>query len=161
MTHYTYDFVDRWMIPADKPVVEAALMDYEHWAEWWDGLEHVDHLTDSVGPGAKFLCTWRGAAWYKLHLEMTITNYQPGAEFGFDASGDLSGSGRFYYEAAGSRLTAIIIHWNVRTNKWWMNAFGWLLRPLFIRNHDRIMKAGETGLVRFIMQQGEIHGKEA
>lgn len=160
-----YDFIDRWTIPASQAVTEAAIMRYEHWADWWDGLERVENLSDGkVGAGAKFLCVWRGAAWYKLRLGMNITVYKPGHEFSFDASGDLKGSGRFHYETSSEHSTTIKIDWNVSTTKPWMNTFGWLLRPVFIRNHARIMSAGEKGLAEYVRRnahpKGALHGKQ-
>jgi hypothetical protein len=149
MSSHDYIFTDTWSINADQRSVWDALGEYQDWASWWGGLERVEMLDERIGVGSRFRCTWRGDAWYRLRLTLTITLYDDGKRIAFDSDGDLVGKGDFTLHGDAETVT-MLINWQVRTVKWWMNMFGPLLRPIFIRNHARIMKSGEKGLQQYM-----------
>ncbi|MDB5183583.1 MAG: hypothetical protein JWO07_264 [Candidatus Saccharibacteria bacterium] len=156
MSSHDYTFTDYWSIDSKQDFVWAALERYQDWSSWWGGLEKVEMLDEYIGVGTRFRCTWRGAAWYKLRLTLTITQYNHGKEITFDSEGDLVGQGDFKLYRH-DRMAKMTINWHVRTVKWWMNVFGPLLRPVFIMNHAKIMNAGERGLQQYI--GGQSHEK--
>jgi hypothetical protein len=47
-------------------------------------------------------------------------------------------------------LTTVRYDWQVRTTQWWMNLIGPVAKPLFLWNHDAIMRAGGIGLARHL-----------
>ena len=63
------------------------------------------------------------------------------------ASGDLEGTGSWTFkETAG--ITEVHCNWHVATNIGWMNAFAFLLKPLFRYNHGLVMKNGAMALAK-------------
>lgn len=152
MPERPYRFVSHWRIAAPRQAVADILLHDEAWAQWWPGLESVESLDDKIGAGARVRCSWRSASGYRLRVVITIVDYRPGQLIAFISEGDLAGDGDFIFSSPQADTTAITIHWNVRTTKPWMNAFGPLLKPLFIANHDKLMAAGEQGLNRYAQQ---------
>lgn len=161
MRQYLYHFASNWRIPAVKDVVAAVLLSSQQWTDWWPGLKEVRQLDDRLGVGARFICTWQAPLGYRLQVSIRLTEYQPNNYIAFDAGGDLQGQGKATLVSAGSGLTDLQIEWHVRSTKRWMNLFAPLLRPLFIRNHQALMRSGEQGLVAYIKHhnQGDNHGK--
>jgi hypothetical protein len=49
---------------------------------------------------------------------------------------------------AKNSVTFVTYNWNVYTNKPWMNTFYFLLKPLFVYNHNKIMHLGAVGLAK-------------
>ncbi len=63
--------------------------------------------------------------------------------------GDLVGSGSctvVYRES--ERVTELIFVWNVSLANAWMKRLAGIAHPLFVWNHERVMKSGEQGLIR-------------
>jgi hypothetical protein len=63
------------------------------------------------------------------------------------ARGDLEGTGRWLF-ADNGEVSVVRYEWHVRSVRWWMNLLVPLARPMFIRNHARIMTQGGEGLAR-------------
>jgi len=63
------------------------------------------------------------------------------------ARGDLEGTGRWQFAHNGD-VSVVHFEWHVRSTRWWMNLLAPLARPMFIRNHVRIMTQGGEGLAR-------------
>jgi len=145
-----YQFVSHWHIPAMPTVVMDALLHDEDWGLWWKGLDKITVRNTTVGVGAQFDATWRSQSGYRLHHTVTVTDYLPTRRIAFTSTGDMVGKGDFAFEQAQGDVTDITIHWHVKTTKWWMNAFRPLLQSVFVRNHHRLMRAGEQGLIRYI-----------
>jgi hypothetical protein len=63
--------------------------------------------------------------------------------------GELNGWGTWrFFE--GKEGTAAVYEWKVETGKPWMNALAPLARPVFVRNHNVIMRNGAVGLARLL-----------
>ena len=58
-----------------------------------------------------------------------------------------TGRWRLTPDAGGTRVT---YYWDVRTNRWWMNALAPIARPVFRWNHDQVMADGRRGLTRLL-----------
>jgi hypothetical protein len=61
------------------------------------------------------------------------------------AEGDLEGTGRWHFSHNGE-LSIVHYEWHVHSKRWWMNLLAPLARPMFIRNHTRIMTQGGEAL---------------
>ena len=151
-----YHFVSEWSVDAERSVVVHAVMDVTSWYKWWPGLVRSDIIEVVHGPhgykGSKFAAIWRSSSGYKLHIRILITHYRASEFFGFDSSGDLVGKGSWTFtDAPGG--TRMYIIWEVATTKAWMNILGPLLRPIFVYNHKSIMRKGEAGLRKFLMEK--------
>ena len=138
-----YSFVTRWTVNAPLESVWDAIYHSEKWPAWWKGVERVEQ----VGPARRF--TWKGRLPYQLTFDMTVTRVEPMRLIESTAEGELSGTGRWTFEAAGG-VTRVRYDWNVRTAKPWMNLLAPIARPLFRWNHDVIMRWGLKGLQRMV-----------
>jgi len=150
---HIYYFVSNWSITAPLEHAADTIADYRHWTTWWRGLESATVLHAEPSVGAQVACIWKSATGYRLHSTVTITAYRHNQYIAFDSTGDLVGSGEWHFEPIDDSHTGMRIVWNVHSEKWWMNAFAWLLRPLFVKNHDLLMAAGERGLNDFLQNK--------
>lgn len=146
-----YKFVSIWRIQAPQSAVGQALLHYEDWTSWWQGLENVRVIHTKNPVSLRFICTWRSMLGYKLYTTITVSSHIPNTYIAFTSAGDLVGDGNFILHQHGA-ATTITIHWNVYTTKAWMNLLTPLLRPIFVYSHSRLMKQGETGLRQYLEQ---------
>lgn len=63
--------------------------------------------------------------------------------------GDLEGVDRRRFAHAGA-VSTVRYEWHVRSTRCWMNLVAPFARPLFIRNHARLMRQGAEGLARLL-----------
>jgi uncharacterized protein YndB with AHSA1/START domain len=146
-----YEFLTTWVLEAPRERVWDAIRESEKWPEWWRGVERVVEVEpgDDEGIGQLSRYTWRSKLPYELEFEMRTTRVERPRLLEGQASGELSGIGRWrLYEEDGT--TAVIYEWNVATTKRWMNAVAPLLRPAFEWNHDWVMGHGGTGLAHLL-----------
>lgn len=152
MKNAAYRFTSHWLIETDPATASRTLDEVASWPEWWPGLEKLENLRGTPGRvGSRVRCTWR-AGGYRLDIIIEITDYQPQKLLTFNSSGDLAGEGKWTIQKVGEHQTAMQIVWNVATTKAWMNRFAPILRPVFERNHEKVMKNGERGFNQFLLK---------
>ncbi|MDO8730464.1 MAG: SRPBCC family protein [Candidatus Omnitrophota bacterium] len=134
-----YSFVTRWTLQAPLEKVWEAIYDSDRWPSWWKGVERVEQ----IGSVRRF--TWKSRLPYRLTFDMKVTRVEPMSLIESTAEGELSGTGRWTFEAVGG-VTLVRYDWNVRTTKAWMNLLAPIARPLFRWNHNVIMQWGLEGL---------------
>ena len=119
----------------------------EAWPSWWPGVEKMEILSpgDADGRGRVFRNVWRSKLPYTLRFDTRVTRIEPYRIIEASVSGGLQGAGRWVLEAHGEG-TLLMMFWNVKTNKAWMNWAAPLARPLFEWNHGVIMRWGEEAL---------------
>ena len=145
-----YRFFTTWCLDARIEAVWDAIWDAARWPEWWKGVESSVKLAegDERGVGCVWRQTWRSRLPYALELESTTTRVERPFVLEGAACGSLVGTGRWrFFEGRG---TAVTYEWNVRTTKAWMNAVAPVARPVFVWNHDVIMRDGGRGLASFL-----------
>lgn len=144
-----YHLLTIWRIDAPLPQVYDVIHDSMHWPEWWSGAKKVEQTAAGEGNGINSVrrYSWQGDLPYPLVFEVRATRIEALVAIEGDTRGDLEGTGRWRFAANGE---GCIVHfeWHVRSTRWWMNLLAPLARPLFIRNHGRIMKQGGEGLAR-------------
>ncbi|MBI4313758.1 MAG: SRPBCC family protein [Candidatus Omnitrophica bacterium] len=154
-----YSFVTLWRFSAPLEKVWNAIDAAEQWPLWWKGLQSVRTLRAATGPngvGSIKRFVWRGALPYRLAFDMTVQSVEPMRRIESAAAGELEGTGRWTFSFSSAPVggtgpvTAVRYDWNVRTQKPWMNFCAPLARPLFIWNHNVIMRWGEQGLSRHL-----------
>lgn len=163
-----YRLLTVWRIEAPLDAVYAAVRDSLRWPEWWPGALAVTELDtgDAAGLGSVRRYRWRAALPYRVSFTARTTRVE--APYFVEASiaGDLEGRGSWRFARAGA-FTVVRHEWRVRTTRRWMNLCGALARPLFVRNHERIMRRGAEALARRIggrlqsVEFGELAAGEA
>jgi hypothetical protein len=146
-----YEFETNWRLRAPLADVWQAILDGDHWPEWWQGVERVELLRsgDERGIGSVRRTTWRSRLPYTLTFDAEVTRIEPMSLLEVHASGELEGTGTWQLAEADG-VTHVRYLWSVRTTRWWMNAFGPLPRPAFKWNHDRVMHNGAVGLAKLL-----------
>ena len=146
-----YRFLTTWLLESPCEPVWDAIYDQRAWPEWWRGVESVVELEpgDETGVGSHSRLTWRSKLPYDLVFEARTRTVSKPRLIEADASGELTGTGRWrLFEQDGT--TAVLYEWNVHTTRWWMNALAPLLRPVFIANHDWVMRNGGIGIAELL-----------
>ena len=142
-----YRFLTTWLLEAPREPIWDAIFDQRAWPGWWRGVEAVEELDpgDERGVGAHSRLTWRSKLPYDLVFEARSTVVEKPSLIEAEASGELSGHGRWrLFEQDG--VTAVIYEWDVATTKRWMNALSPMLGPAFRWNHDWVMRNGARGI---------------
>lgn len=151
-----FSLTTTWLIPAPIEAVWSCLIDTETWPTWWKYVEAVEETTSGEASGLNNIRKyhWRTCLPYYLILDLRVTCIQPKYLVSVEVSGDLRGDGccRLSFQP-GKSQTQVVFYWNVQTCKPWMNWFPRLTRPIFIWNHERVMKQGEQDLIRHLAIQ--------
>lgn len=144
-----YRLVSCWHIAAPLSEVFDSVADSLGWPQWWYGVESVKELFagDAQGIGSLRRYVWQGPLPYCLCFDARATRIEKPAALEATVSGDLEGIGRweFRHEAG---ITMIQHEWRVYSTRRWMNILAPLVRPVFVRNHRRLMQYGAEGLTR-------------
>lgn len=163
-----YRLLTVWRIEAPLDAVYAAVRDSLRWPEWWPGALAVAELAagDAAGLDSVRRYRWRAALPYRLDFTARTTRVEVPYFVEASIAGDLEGRGSWRFARAGA-FTVVRHEWRVRTTRRWMNLCGALARPLFVRNHERIMRRGAEALARRIggrlqaVEFGELAAGEA
>jgi len=142
-----YEFVTLWEFNAPVRRVWDEIYHTDRWPQWWKAVEAVELIApgEESGIGAVRKFTWRGVLPYRLSFEMTTTRLEPCVRLEGVAVGELSGSGSWCFSEQASK-TRVRYEWRVDTSKRWMQLLSPLARPLFMWNHDVVMRWGFEGL---------------
>lgn len=146
-----YHLLTIWRIVAPLPQVYNTIHDSIHWPEWWPGAEEVEQTADGESSGIDSIrrYSWQGALPYPIVFEVRATRIEALVAIEGQARGDLEGSGIWRFAQDGQD-SIVEYEWHVRSKRWWMNLLAPLARPIFIRNHVRIMAQGGEGLARHL-----------
>jgi hypothetical protein len=143
--------VTRWLVPAPIDAVWTALRDVRQWPSWWKYVKDVTELApgDTNGVGVTHRFVWATRLPYRVVFDMRTVRIQRPVLIEGRASGDLNGTGRWELRTA-DRNTLVRYEWRVRAAKSWMKLLAPLLHPVFVWNHDAVMRAGKDGLLRHL-----------
>jgi len=146
---YQYHFVTTWRIKASIESVWQIIYDQKLWPAWWKGVLKADTFKegDQNDIGKIVDYSWRSILPYTLNFKMISKKIQRPTLMEGNAFGELEGEGKWILEEKNGVTTATC-YWNVNTSKKWMNAFSFILKPLFEWNHNVIMKWGAKGLAK-------------
>jgi Polyketide cyclase / dehydrase and lipid transport len=146
---YNYSFVTIWKISASVDQVWNIIYEQEQWPNWWRGVKKVETLLpgDINNIGKKMRYTWKSFLPYTLSFDMVskfiIKNYLMEGQ----AFGELEGVGIWKFTEENG-ITTIQYNWDVNATKPWMQKLAPVLKPLFIWNHNVIMRWGAEGLAK-------------
>ena len=144
-----YHLLTIWRIEAPLEAVFPVIRDSLRWPEWWPGVRNVEQTAagDTDGINSVWRYSWQGPLPYRVELEVRATRMENLVGIEGTARGDLEGSGRWDFSRAGM-VSMVRCDWHVRSTRWWMNLIDPVARPMFIRNHARVMAQGAEGLAR-------------
>ncbi|MBI4323113.1 MAG: SRPBCC family protein [Candidatus Omnitrophica bacterium] len=144
-----YHFVTHWRFGAPLPEVWERVYRVERWPEWWKGVQSVVELQagDAQGIGSVRRFTWRGVLPFRMVIDVRIVRVEPFTTIEGVASGTLEGRGLWRF-SGDARHATVRCDWDVRATEPWMRVLAPLARPLFVWNHDVIMRRGARGLAR-------------
>jgi len=146
-----YRFLTTWLIEADRERIWDAIYDSESWPEWWKGVEEADKLDegDETGVGQYGRYVWKSKLPYRLEFFVLTTRVERPYLLEGNASGELAGTGRWrLFEQDGA--TAVLYEWNVHTTRAWMNLLAPVAKPIFVVNHNFVMRNGGRGLAELL-----------
>ena len=146
-----YHLLTTWRIEAPLAAVFSAIQDSLRWPDWWPGVQQVEQVTagDARGLNNVRRYVWKGTLPYRVVFEVCTTRIEHLVAIEGTTEGDLEGIGRWHFARQGA-VSIVHLDWHVRSTRWWMNLIAPVLRPLFIRNHGRIMAQGGEGLARLL-----------
>jgi hypothetical protein len=152
-----YTFRTVFLLAADPDEVTTAVLTPEPWLA---GLGHVREL-EPLAPtrserGPRYRVTVAAAVPpYRLRWELEAVRVVPGRTLDWVAAGDLEGEGSWQLTATDGG-TEVVSTARLHTTRRWMNLLAPVARPLFVRNHDLVMRAGVDALARHL--DAEVRG---
>jgi hypothetical protein len=154
-----FSLTTRWWIPAPVEDVWDCLIATENWPSWWEYVAMVDETAtgNSLGIHNVRSYLWRTCLPYDLALDLRVTSMCPYRSITAEVTGDLVGRGECsltYQEEEAA--TELIFIWNVSLAKSWMKWLSGVARPVFVWNHERVMKSGEEGMIRHLAAHSEL-----
>ncbi len=148
-THF--DLVSHWRIAAPRERVWEALTHPEDWPRWWPFVRSVRTLRagDAEGLGSLRRIEWATRLPYRLVIEVEAVEVLRQERLRARSSGQLRGEGLWLLDGD-DRFTDVTYVWRVTLEQRWMRLLAPLLAPGFRWNHAAVMRAGHTGLARFL-----------
>lgn len=149
-----YCFNRSWTLDAPMELVWNELMHYEKWPAWCHGLERIEAMKPffRLGKGNHIRSTWKGLLPYRIDVDAVITDFRPYSFLTFTVGGDLYGDG-ICQLLTGHDTTTLNFIWNVSPTKLWMKMSSSFARPVFIENHNHIIKHAVKGFEQMITQK--------
>jgi hypothetical protein len=136
-----YDLADTWRVDAAPDDVFAVLADLAAYPRWWPEVRTAERLDER---SVRLTC--RSALPYDLRF--VAVERRRDARAGIiegELRGDLDGWSRWTIRPAAPGTWADFREVVVTTRRF-MNVLAPVARPLFLRNHARMMRNGEEGL---------------
>lgn len=152
-----YSFISKWIIDAPIELVWEIIYESEQWPQWWKGVVSVIETVkgDENGIGSVRVYKMRSPMLYTLSFNIHLTERLDYVKLIGTASGELSGTGAWYFKDKNGR-TLVQCHWNVASTVWWMNLFAFALRPAFELNHHIVMKNGAKSIAKKLNTEVQI-----
>lgn len=146
-----YFFTTTWKIKAPLADVWDAVYHSEYWPAWWKDFKSVEEIDkgDAQSIGSIRLYKLKSPFNYALGFRLLLTEKEDQKHLKGIASGDLEGSGEWFFEETDG-ITTVTCLWHVATTIWWMNKLSFLLKPFFKYNHGMVMANGAKALARKI-----------
>lgn len=129
-----------WRIDAPRQQVYEALRDLRGVGAWWPDFEDVRAMDDR-----SVRARVRGPVGFRFELRLRVEHAQPHERIVIRSSGDLEGTG-VWSLSEDPRGTSVHYDWDVVLRKPLLATASPLLRGVFRRSHDAVMRRGERGL---------------
>jgi hypothetical protein len=145
-----YEFLTEWRVAGTVDEVKAVLGDddYASVTRWWPSVYLAVNQLEAGGEGGlgRVLDLYtKGWLPYTLRWTLRVTEPLTDAGYALEASGDLTGEGRWTFGQDGPEVV-ITYYWRIQAAKPLLRRMSWLLRPAFSANHHWAMRRGEESL---------------
>jgi hypothetical protein len=144
-----YNFTTHWHFDHPLEKVWDIIRSMDHWPDWWKYVKRVEKISE--GPegdiGTVRRIKWSTALPYSITFDSALTSVVQYKRMEGMAFGDLTGIGVWTFEPNGTG-TNVRYDWKVNITKPWMKFLEPVLKPVFKWNHDKVMQAGYTGLLK-------------
>jgi carbon monoxide dehydrogenase subunit G len=141
MSNNEYNFVTKWKVNASAEEVFDILIDPEALVDWWPSVyQDVKKLNERT-----FSMKAKSFLPYNLNWEMTAVDGEFPSRIEVSAKGDLYGTGIWKLSQDGE-FTNITFEWKVKGEKPFIKKWGFLLKPIFVLNHNWAMSKGLESL---------------
>ncbi len=135
----SYRLTTTWLLGAERERVFGVVRDFEAWPEWWPGVERVTLDGDAMEQ------VWRSRLPYAVHFRAVVDEIEPPSRIEGRVEGALRGTGRCSLSEA-REGTKVVFELTVETTEAWMNLLAPLAKPIFVWNHDELMRRGGEGI---------------
>jgi hypothetical protein len=144
-----YAFETRFVVGAPPDVVVEAVLAPDGWLPSLAHVRRLEPLPTEPDDGhrtVRYRTTVAAVAPpYRLRWEMSAVHVPEPERIDWVARGDLDGRGTWTIRAVGDG-TEVRSSARLRTTRRWMRLLEPVARPLFVRNHDLVMRAGVDAL---------------
>lgn len=143
-----YHFITHWRIKSSTAEVYEILSDPLRYSEWWRGVYlRTNELEAGDEDGINQIINLEMRGWlpYTLRWQLKSTELRKPHGFTAESSGDFIGRGIWTFGQDGP-WADIAFDWKIRAEKAFLRHFSWLLKPLFIANHNWVMNKWEESL---------------
>ncbi len=146
-----YNFITVWKFDAPLAKVYEVIYNTDTYHLWWRGQSKVECIKqgNAIGVGAMRKFRTRSFLPYTLTYTGTVLEVEPYKKVIGTAVGELEGTGTWIFEQDAGTAT-VKYYWNVKTNSWLMNFLSPFMRPLFVWNHNVVMRWGGEGLAKHL-----------
>ncbi len=135
-----YRFTSEFTLAAARKQVRDVLVDLEHYCDWWPQVRGVGKLDDD-----RALVVCRSALPYDLELELTaVSRHEELLEVAIE--GPISGWARYHLDETGPGVTSLRFEQEVHAEARMFKVASYVVRPLLVWNHHRMMAGAEQGL---------------
>lgn len=148
MADNLYHLTSRWRVLGTVEEVSGILSDGPSLARWWPAVyREVRELArgEPNGVGAALAMVTRGWLPFTLRWQCRVIESRYPHGFMVDVWGDLIGRGVWTF-TQDRQWVDIIYHWLVRAETPVLRHLPFLLKPVFLLNHDWAMRKGEQSL---------------
>lgn len=160
-----FDWTTEWNVDAPRSEVFRVLNTPEEQHHWWPSMivENVEPLPDK--PDGRIITyrvlqapsVRRIAPPFILYSRTDDVDHARRARS--VVTGDLAGVLETLLYDRPDGGTRIVYHWYTRVTNPLLNAFGFLMTPMYRASHDHVMQEGEAGLRQYLaarLGQGEV-----
>lgn len=126
--------------------LRQALLTPEAWAGSWEHVRSLELLDPGgvEGVDRRYRTSVRAVLPYALTWDMRLVEASP-QRLRWEAEGDLDGTATLALSRS-PQGTVVRATWSVRPTPRWMRLLWPVARPLFVRNHDEVMRRGAAHL---------------
>ena len=153
-----FHFITKWSFIGTREEVFEILSNPLALCRWWPEVYlRVEEILagDEEGIGRVIALHTKGWLPYTLKWQFRVTHVARPNGLSLVASGDFVGTGEWYLEQVGEEVH-VTYDWRVRADKPIIRHLSFLLKPIFVMNHEWAMKKGESALQRELLRIREM-----